>query len=141
MFSLTPSHRTKERFHCREIEGADKAVILHRKIGRPSQAHFENILMNNLIHNRPVTVDDARRAIVIYAGPDMASLKGKTTSKQSPSAPSFDPVHILPAPILQDHKNVTPAVDYFFVQGHPFLHTISRNIKFRTIAPVEKRTN
>jgi hypothetical protein len=28
--------KNKERFHCREIEGADKAVILHWKIGRPS---------------------------------------------------------------------------------------------------------
>ena len=90
-------------------------MILHRKIGRPSQAHFENILKNNLIHNCPVTVDDARRAIVIY-GPDMASLKGKTTAKQSSSAPSFDQVHIL-APILKENTDLTLAIYYFFVQA------------------------
>ena len=130
--------KNKERFHRREIAGADQAVILHRKIGRPSQAQFEDILRNNLIHNCPVTVDDARRAILIY-GPDPATLKGKTTSKHSDGVPVFDPVHI-PAPILDDHRKVTLAIDYFFVQGHPFLHTISRKIKFRTVATVEKRT-
>jgi hypothetical protein len=36
--------KIKKRFHRREIEGADKAVVLHRKIGRPSQTHFKNIL-------------------------------------------------------------------------------------------------
>jgi hypothetical protein len=55
----------KARYHRREIRGADRAVVLHQKIGRPSQALFEGILRNNLIWNCPVIVDDARRAITI----------------------------------------------------------------------------
>jgi hypothetical protein len=35
---------------------------------------------------------------------------------------------------------VTLCVDFFFVQGIGFLHTISRNIGFRTIAPVPDRS-
>jgi hypothetical protein len=34
---------------------------------------------------------------------------------------------------------VTLSIDYFFVQRKPFLHNISRKIKFRTVSAVEKR--
>jgi hypothetical protein len=50
----------KQRFHRREIEGADRARELCKKIGHPSQTHFESILSNNLIRNCPVTVDNAK---------------------------------------------------------------------------------
>ena len=129
--------QNKARFHRREIEGADRAVVLHRKIGRPSQAQFEVILRNNLIRNCPVTVDDARRAIIIY-GTDRASLQGKTVKAKGEHVPTFSAVEI-PAPIVKDHENVTLATDFFFVQGLPFIHTISRKIKFRTITPVKSR--
>ena len=128
----------KARYHRREIEGADRAVVLHRKIGRPSQTHFEMILRNNLIRNCPVTVDDARRAITIY-GTDRASLQGKTVKKSGSHVPTFSPLEI-PKPIVDDHEKVTLATDFFFVQGLPFLHTISRKIKFRTVTPVKNQT-
>jgi len=66
----------KAQFPRREIEGADKARALYRKIGRPFQQQFEQILAKNLIRNCPVTVDDAKRALLIY-GPNVAALKGK----------------------------------------------------------------
>ena len=50
----------KQRFHRREIEGADRARELCKKIGHPSEAHFEHILAYNLIRNCPVTIDDAK---------------------------------------------------------------------------------
>ena len=137
LFVQTVSNN-KEWFHRREVEGADRAVVLHRKIGRPSQAQFELILRNNLIRNCPVTVDDARRAINIY-GTDRASLQGKTVRKTGAHVPTFSPVEV-PKPIVDNHKNVTLATDFFFVQGLPFLHTISRKIKFRTVTAVKSRT-
>jgi hypothetical protein len=66
----------KAQFPRREIEGADKARALYRKIGRPFQQQFEQILAKNLIRNCPVTVDDAKRALLIY-GPNVAAHKGK----------------------------------------------------------------
>ena len=130
----------KQRFHHREIEGADLARELYQKIGRPSQKHFEHILRNNLIRNCPITVDDAKRALMIY-GPDVPALKGKTTKDRSKTqhVPSFHPT-LIPAPILKDHSDVTLCVDFFFVQKYAFLHTISRKIKFRTISHVTNRT-
>jgi len=128
----------KAQFPRREIEGADKARVLYRKIGRPSQQQFEQNLAMNLIRNCPVTVDDhAKRALLIY-GPDVAALKGKTTKGSSQHVPTFNPVQV-PGFILQHHSDVTLCMDIFYVQGHPFFHTISRKAQFRTVPPVLNR--
>jgi hypothetical protein len=110
-----------------EIELADQARELYLKLGRPSQQQFKNIIANNMITNFPITVDDAKRALVID-GPDLATLKGKTTRGQpTPHVPSFLAVPI-PAPILKHYHKVTLCADFFFVQGQAFLHIISQKI-------------
>lgn len=130
----------KKLFSRRQIDAADLARDLYRKLGRPSEAEFYSILTRNLIRNCPVTPDDARRAVHIY-GPDVAVLKGKMTrSAAAPRAPTFEAVP-LPAPVTTHHRNVTLCADFFFVQGLGFLHTISRGIGFRTIMPVSDRTH
>jgi hypothetical protein len=102
----------KKLFSRRQIDAADLARDLYRKLGRPSEAEFYSILTRNLIRNCPVTPDDARRAVHIY-GPDVAVLKGKMTrSSAAPRAPTFEAVP-LPAPITMHHRNVTLCVDFF----------------------------
>jgi hypothetical protein len=66
--------KNKSTYNRHEIEGADKARALYKKIGRPSEQDYTDILQNNLIQNCPVTPDDARRALKIYS-PDIATLK------------------------------------------------------------------
>jgi hypothetical protein len=125
-------------FSQRQIKDADQARELYRKIGRPDEVEFQNILRKNLIRNCPVTVADAQRALVIY-GPDIATIKGKTTpTVPSPHVPTFEAVP-LPPPIREHHMDVTLCVDFFFVQGIAFLHTISRNIGFRTVSYIADR--
>jgi hypothetical protein len=94
-------------------------------------------LANNLINNCPVTADDAKRAIMIY-GPDTATLQGKMTKHPGQHVPTFTPVQV-PQFVLEHHKNVTLCQDFFYVQGLPFLHTISRKLQFRTVTPVPNR--
>jgi len=131
--------QNKDLFTRRQVAAADTARELYRKIGRPDEAEFQSILRKNLIRNCPVTPDDARRALVIY-GPDIATIKGKMTrAAAAQHVPSFQAVP-LPAPIAEHHRNVTLCTDFFFVQGLAFLHTISRNIGFRTVAPVQDRS-
>jgi hypothetical protein len=128
----------KKLFSPRQIKDADQARELYRKLGRPDEVEFQNILRNNLIRNCPVTPGDAQRALVIY-GPDIATIKGKTTrSEPSSHVPTFEAVQ-LPPPILEHHMDVTLCVDFFFVQGVIFLHTISRGIGFRTVSCVADR--
>jgi hypothetical protein len=130
--------KQKQLFSRREIKSADIARELYRKIGRPDEAEFQSILRGNRISNCPVTPDDAKRALIIY-GPDVAALKVKTTrSVAAPRAPTFvaEPI---PPPVLEHHRNVTLSADFFFVQGMPFFHTISRGIGFRTAHLVPDR--
>lgn len=119
--------------HC-TVEGADKARELYQKIGWPSQKFFQEILSKRMIHNCPITPKDAKCALIIY-GPNLAMLKGKTTRKNGEHIPSTATLH-LPRHILEHHANVTLCMNAFFVQGQHFHHTISRDIKFRTISPI-----
>ena len=129
----------RELFTRREIAAADLARDLYRKLGRPSEAEFQRLLRANQIRNCPVTPGDAARALEIY-GPDIAALKGKSTrTTPAPRVPTFTAVP-LPPPVLTHHRNVTLCLDFFFVQGHAFFHTISRDIGFRTAVPVSDRT-
>jgi hypothetical protein len=109
-------------------------------LGRPDEIFFRDLLNNNLIINCPVTADDALRALHIY-GPDVAALKGKMTrSTAAIRAPSFTSVP-LPSPILEQHPNITLCVDFFFIQDHGFLHTISRDLNYRTIVSISDRSH
>ena len=129
----------KRLFSRREVDAADVARALYRKIGRPGREEFEQILRRNLIRNCPVTPDDAKRALVIYR-PDVATLKGKTTRQAAAArVPTFTAVP-LPPPIAEHHRNITLCVDFLFVQGIGFFHTISRGIGFRTVSAVPNRS-
>ena len=129
----------KAMFSPRDVKAADDARALYRKIGRPDEAFFQTILRRGYINNCPVTPDDARRALIIY-GPDIACLKGKTTrSSAAPRIPTFTAVP-LPAPIIKFHRNVTMCIDFLFVQGLPFFHSISRNLGYRTVTAVPDRS-
>jgi hypothetical protein len=136
---LSTVTENKKLFTRREIDNADAARTLYRMIGRPSESDFLTLLSKNLIRNCPVTVDDAKRASLIY-GPDLAAIKGKTTrSTPAPHVPTFQAVPI-PAHIATHHRDLTLCVDFFFVQGMVFLHSISRKIGFRTMAQVPNRS-
>lgn len=126
----------KKLFSRREIQAADKARDLYRKIGRPEETEFQTILRGNMIRNCPVTPDDARHALLTTYGPDIAAIKGKTTrSEAAPRAPTFI-AQPIPAPILEHHRHLILCADFFFVQGLAFYNTISRNIGFRTVKHV-----
>ena len=137
MVSTVTEH--KKLFSRCKILAADTARALYCKIGRPNEAEFQVILRNNMIHNCPVTPDDAKRALIIY-GPDIAALKDKTTQTgAAPRAPAFVAKPI-PATILEHQSNVTLCVDFFFVQDLAYFHTISRGLGYRTAHSVPDRT-
>jgi hypothetical protein len=126
----------KTNFTPREVANADRARALYRALGRPSQHSFEAALQNNLILNCPVTVDDAKRAVLIY-GPDVPTLKGRTT--HGPSQPHIPNFTARAIPILAHHPNITLCIDFFYVQGFCFFHAISRALCYRTVFPVPDR--
>ena len=88
------------------------------------------MLSNNLLRNCPVTVADAKHAVHIY-GTDVAALKVNMKKHKGNALSRFNPAPI-PEHIEKVHKNITLGIDLFYVQGMPFLHTISRKIQFCT---------
>jgi hypothetical protein len=56
------------------------AQRIQRVIGRPSNCDYIHILNNNLLPNIPISSNDITTAEDIF-GPDIGSLKGKTTRK------------------------------------------------------------
>jgi hypothetical protein len=130
--------QNKRMITARKVLDADAALSLHRKLGRPSQQMFEQILKNGHICNCPVTPEDAKRAFIIY-GPCTANLKGTATKSAVDHVVLLTPIP-LPSYITEHHKNVTLCIDIFYVQKIAFFTTILRKIKFRTIAMLTDRS-
>jgi len=124
-------------FSKKEIEKANLARALYIKIGRPSRTSFIHILNNNLIRECPITADDVNRAEYIY-GPDVGTMKGKTVRKR-PSAVPTKTLIPLPISISTWHKEITLCADIFFLNGIPFLHTISKDLQLRTVEELQSR--
>jgi hypothetical protein len=87
----------------RQVTRAKAARDLLHAVGCPSVADLKCILKMNGIANCPITLDDVDIAEEIY-GPDVASLKGKTT-RQKPAPVVSDQVTI-PKELRQKHQNV-----------------------------------
>ena len=121
----------------RQVARAKAARNLLHATGCPSVADLKNILKMNSIANCPITLDDVDIAEQIY-GPDVASLKGKTT-RRKPAPVVHDQVTI-PKELVEKHKNVILCLDALFVNKIPFLTTISKNIKYRTAHFLKSRT-
>jgi hypothetical protein len=128
----------KLNFTSRELEGADLARSLFKHLGLPSYSRFIHYIENKLIPNCPVTIADIRRALHIY-GPEVSTLKGRTTRQKPLPVPVsvFTPI---PKSILDHHQHITLAVDFFYVNGIAFLHSISHNYKFRTVESTRSRS-
>jgi hypothetical protein len=128
-----------KKYSQHQIKEAHRARDLLHALSFPSIANLKKALQMNAIANCPVTIDDVTRAEDIF-GPDIATLKGKTT-RHKPS-PYVEEVVNIP-PELISEQQVHLCIDTFFVNEIPFLTTISRHIKYRmcTLIPERKVTS
>jgi Reverse transcriptase (RNA-dependent DNA polymerase)/Zinc knuckle len=119
----------KDRYTNEDYSNAKLARKLQVTIGRPSTKDFIRIVEMNLIPNCPITRKDIMAADDIF-GPDIGSLKGKTTRGQPNKV---RPTMIdLPSDLVQQYKDVVLCADIMFVNRIPFLVTLSRKIRFGT---------
>jgi hypothetical protein len=120
-----------------EIEKAQEARRLQGMIGNPTKRELAGMVHEKLIANCPVTVQDVHNANRIF-GPDLANLRGNTTRKKTEHVRA-DYVEI-PRDLVNMHKYVTLVADVMFVNGLPFLVTLSRGISLVTIEHLPSRT-
>ena len=128
---LTLVETNKSLYTSRQIKLADEAKRLYEHLGMPGYKKFFHALEYNQIKNCPITVDDAKRCLHIY-GPVIAHLQGKTTRRKANAIPITNLIDI-PREVVKAQQFVNLSADYFFIQGIPVLHTISRNFNFRTV--------
>ena len=125
-----------KHFTKRQIMSAKKARSLLAGLAYPSESDFKWILKSNQVQECPVTAEDAVTATKIW-GPDVPSLKGKTTRKTPTTVPT-DIVEV-PVEIRTLHRMVTLSIDVFFVNKIPFFLTLSQKITFTTVTHLANR--
>ena len=101
----------------REVLAAKQAKELSAQLGYPSARDLIDIINAGSIINLPITARDVERAYKIY-GPDLAAVKGKTTSKKAARANS-DVI------IKRVREIQTLSIDIMFVNGDPYLISVS----------------
>ena len=129
----------KSSYNKKEPQGAEKARNLYETIGRPGFKSFMDLLERNLIHNCPVTKQDAMNAWSIY-GPDEGAIMGKSC-RSTPKKVDTSYIYNPPNTFMEQYKNVSICIDIIFFDGITFFVSISRKIQFYTIEKIEKRNN
>ena len=89
---ITTLEENKTFYTLQQFEKAKRARDLYHALGTPSINDFKAMITINAIRNNPVTVEDINLAEKIF-GPDIRSLKGKTTRRT-------------PAPIVADYIEI-----------------------------------
>ena len=123
----------KKNYTNNDYQRALRARELQIIMGRPSTGTFIAALKSNGLMNCPVTPGDVEAAEHIF-GPDIGSLKGKTTRRNPLIVDS--PIAQVPAEVLKRYRKVTICIDIMYVNQIPMLISISRNIKFGTIEAI-----
>jgi len=115
---------------------AVQARELQIKIGQPSLRDYTRIVTENYLPNCPVMKANILVAENIF-GPDVGSLKGKTTRRNPHTVKQV--VEPLEPSAMRHYRCVTLCADVMFVNVIPFLVTVSWHIKFGTIQPIANR--
>ena len=112
-----------------QVSRAKAAQDLLHAVRCPSMADLKNILKMNSIANCLITLDDVDITEEIY-GPDVASLKGKTT-RWKPVPVITNQVSI-PKELVEKHQKIILCLDTIYVNKIPFMTMISKEIKYWT---------
>ena len=113
----------------REISRAKKARELLAILGFPSVADMKTAISMNAIADLPIKTSDVELAERIF-GPDLGSVKGKTTRKK-PLPMVSDQISI-PPQLYESRDTLDLCIDIMFVNGMPFFTTITRALYYRT---------
>jgi hypothetical protein len=114
----------------REVKAAKQAKEIIQRLGYPSARSAIEMINNGSLINCPVTAQDMLRAYKIY-GPDLASLRGKTTF--TPSVPHVE--RQLTRVIIAEQVLHT---DIMFVNQHAFLVSVSEPLQMLTATHLGK---
>ena len=136
VFSVNTVKDNRKNFMNNDYLWAVRAQELQAMVGRPSDKDFIRILKTSSLPNCPVTPRDVLIANELF-GPNVGSLKGKTTRRAPPIVDL--PMSVDLTTILKHYGEVTLCVEFLYVNKVPLLVTLSQNIKFGTMEAVADR--
>lgn len=122
----------KSQYSVDEVRRAKEAREFMRKLGYPSVRDMVKLIVKGGIINCPVTVDDIVRAEKLF-GPDVASLKGKTTKRKVSGSQRIE----VPRSSTKEQKFYS---DIFFWREQGFLLTLAKPLDLMFISPLTKST-
>jgi hypothetical protein len=134
---ITTMEENRKFYTERQFQRAKKARELYYSLGAPSLQDFKTMGTMNFIKNNPILFEDIKIAESIF-GPDIGSLKGKTTWKQP--VPVVSDYIEIPSELIQAQQDVILCMDTMQTNGLYFLTTVSRNIMYRTTEWVPNKT-
>ena len=126
-----------EGFTDREIKSAILARETQAMMGCPSDKQLSAMVSNKTLDNCPVIPADIPNALAIY-GLHLPGVRGYTVRKK-PDRVETEYLSI-PDDYRRLHHIVTLTTDILFVNGVPFLVTLSRKIRFLTAEHIPSRT-
>jgi hypothetical protein len=135
---VTTVDNNKSKYTKAEVSRAEVARKLQTSIGRPSTRDFVRIVNSNLLPNCPVSKRDIMAAEDIF-GPDIGSVKGKTTRRTPRRVSTEDAFTVLPKSVHDRYRDVTICADLMHVNGITFFVTFSRHIRFGSIEVIPNK--
>ena len=126
-----------EGYTKKEVKRAKEARVLQGMIGGPSDKDYTTLVSAKMVSDCDVATADITNARNIF-GKDLAAVRSKTTRKKPD--PVVESYVAVPRDFVLNNKAITLAADVFFVDGIPFLMSVSRRIKFVTVEHTPVRT-
>ena len=119
-----------------QLKNAKRARELYHILGAPNIPTFKSMLQMNVIKNCPVTSDHVGIAEKIF-GTDVATLKGKTTRRQS-SKVLEDTVDV-PEELYRLNAELELCIDGMYVNKHLFITSINKTMRYRCAISIPNR--
>ena len=137
MSNVATVEANKRLFSNRQAKNADKVGPLLATLSYPSKRDLILMIRKRMIKDCPVTVNDVKRYYQIY-GNSEGAVKGKTVRRR-PEEVTTEHLVDIPKSVMKQHKEITLCADLFFIDGFPYLTTISKGIMFSTVEMMENR--
>ena len=113
----------------RQRKNAKLARKAFQALGTPTLDDFKAMLRMNLIRNAKITTKDINLAQKAF-GPDVGSIKGKTTRNRP--LPAQSNVIEIPPELLRINEDIVLSIDGLSVNSLKFLTTVSHDVFYRT---------